>query len=266
MNTIRLYLRSMGMLMKSQLQYPVSFLLQTLAQLVMEGGELMALILVINRFNRVNQWEAGDLFFFFGIMSVTFYLTECFGRGITGNFPYLIRSGQLDTLLLRPRGVLTQVLCSAVDPRRITCIAVGTAAMIIGSNLSAVSWTLPKALLLAEAILFGFLLILALFLIEAIFCIHSVKSVELVNAITYGGRSACEYPITIYPRPLRVLFTALAPFALVLQAPAGYILDKPLFGWPAWIAFLSPLSGALVYGIIWLFFQRAIRFYRSTGS
>ena len=43
------------MLMKSQLQYPLSFLMQTLAQLVMEGGELMAVILLIDRFDRVNQ-------------------------------------------------------------------------------------------------------------------------------------------------------------------------------------------------------------------
>ncbi len=266
MNTIRLYIRSMSMLLKSQFQYPVSFLLQTLAQLIMEGGEMMALILVINRFDRVNQWEAGDLFFFFGIMSVTFYLTECFGRGITGAFPSMVRTGQLDTLLIRPRGVLTQVLCSAVDPRRIACIAVGTTALVIGCRLSAVQWTILKAFLLAEAILFGFVLILALFMIEAIFCIHSVKSVELVNAITYGGRSACEYPVTIYPRPLRILFTAFAPFALVLQAPAAFILGKPLLGWPDWTAFLCPLSGAVVFGIIYFLFQRAMRFYRSTGS
>ena len=256
----------MKMLMKCQLEYPLSFFLQTLAQLVMEGGELMAVILIIDRFDRVNQWEAGDLFFFFGIMSVTFYLTECFGRGITGNFPYLIRTGQMDTILLRPRGVLTQVLCSAVDPRRITCIAVGTVSLIIGCNLARVQWTVLKVLALAEAVLLGAVLILALFLIEAVFCIYSVKSVELVNALTYGGRSACQYPIDTYPGPLRVLFTVVAPFALTLHVPGSMILDKPLFGWPLWTAFVSPLSGFVTFGIIFLVFRRAMRHYRSTGS
>ncbi len=256
----------MKMLMKCQFEYPVSFFLQTLAQLIMEGGELMAVVLIIDRFDRVNQWEAGDLFFFFGIMSVTFYLTECFGRGITGNFPYLIRTGQMDTLLLRPRGVLTQVLCSAIDPRRITCVAVGVTALIIGSGMSQVQWTALKALALMESILLGMLLILGLFLIEAVFCIHSVKSVELVNAITYGGRSACQYPIDIFPRPLRVLFTVIAPFALTLHVPAAYILGKPLYGWPDWTAFVTPLAGAVLFGIMYLVFQKAMRFYRSTGS
>ena len=42
MNTLRLYIHSMAMLLKSHLQYPASFIMQTIAQLVMEGGEILA--------------------------------------------------------------------------------------------------------------------------------------------------------------------------------------------------------------------------------
>ena len=266
MDTLRLYGRSMAMLIKSQLQYPLSFLMQTLAQLVMEGGEMLAVILIIDRFDRLNQWGAGDLYFFFGLMSVSFYITEIFGRGITGAFPSMVRTGQLDTILLRPRGVLTQVLCGAADPRRITCVAVGVVSLALGSRLAPVSWTLGKALLFAESVFFSFWLLLGLFMIEAVLCIYSVKSVELVNALTYGGRSACEYPVDIYPRPLRQLFTVIAPFALVMHVPASVILEKPLFGWPEWTAWVTPLSGLAVFGIMYLVFSRALRHYRSTGS
>ena len=266
MDTLKLYWKSMGILMKSQLQYPASFVMQTIAQLVMEGGELLAVILIVDRFDSLNQWMPGDLYFFFGMMSVTFYLTEFLGRGVTGAFPSMVRSGQLDTLLLRPRGVLTQVLCSAIDPRRIACIAVGTAALIMGSKMAGVEWTLLKALALSESILLGVMLVLGLFLIEAVLCIHSVKSVELTNALTYGGRSACQYPIDIFPRPLRVLFTVVAPFALTLHVPAAYILGKPLYGWPAWTAFVTPLAGAAAFWILYAVFQKAMKFYRSTGN
>ena len=266
MNTLHLYIRSMGMLLRSQLQYTSSFIMQTLAQLVMEGGEMLAVILVIDRFESLMHWTGANLFFFFGLMSVSFYITEFFGRGVTGNFPSMVRSGQLDTLLLRPRGILTQVLCSGVDPRRITCIAVGVTALVMGSNMSEVSWTTLKVLALIESIVMSCMLILGLFLIEGIFCIHSVKSVELVNALTYGGRSACQYPIDIYPRPLKKLFTVIAPFALTMHVPAAYIMDKPLYGWPEWTVFVTPLSGAAVFGILVMLFNRGVKFYRSTGS
>ena len=266
MNTLKLYIRSMGMLLKSHLQYPASFLMQTLAQLVMEGGEMLAVILVIDRFENLKHWTGGNLFFFFGLMSVSFYITEFFGRGVTGNFPSMVRSGQLDTLLLRPRGILTQVLCSGMDPRRISCIAVGVVALVMGSSMSDVSWSVLKVLALMESVAMSCMLILGLFMIEDIFCIHSVKSVELVNALTYGGRSACQYPIDIYPRPLKILFSVVAPFALTMHVPASYILGKPLYGWPVWTAFVTPLSGALVLAVMIMLFYRGMRFYRSTGS
>ena len=266
MNTIRLYLRSMAMQMKCRLQYPASFVMQTLAQLVMEGGEFLAVLLIVDRFGHLRRWEPGDLFFFFGMMSVTFYLTEIFGRGITGEFPAMVRTGQLDTLLLRPRGIITQILCSAADPRRVTCVAVGVAALVMGSSLSSVRWTVLKALALAEAVATGGIMLLGLFLIEAILCIFSVRSVELANALTYGGRSACEYPIDIYPRPLRVIFTVPAPFALTLHVPGAWILDKPLYGWPAWTAFVCPLAGVAVFAVMAVLFHLALRSYRSTGS
>ncbi|NLD83986.1 MAG: hypothetical protein GX637_07450, partial [Clostridiales bacterium] len=56
MDTVKLYIKSMGMLLRSQMQYPASFLMQTLAQLVMEGGEMLAVLLIIDRFDSLNQW------------------------------------------------------------------------------------------------------------------------------------------------------------------------------------------------------------------
>lgn len=266
MDTIKLYLRSVRMLMKSRLQYPVSFILQTLAQLVMEGGELMAVLLLINRFGSMKSWSGGDLLVFFGVMSITFYLTEIFGRGLTGNFASKIRSGKLDTILLRPRGVITQVLCEDVDPRRIGCIAVGVASLVIGCRMAAVTWTVWKVLAFIEAVVFGGLLVLGLFLIEATFSIFSVKSLEAVNVLTYGGRAACEYPIDVYPRPIQLVFSVIAPFSMTLHVPTSYILEKPLYGWPAWTAFVCPLAGAATFLLLWLVFQRALKHYRSTGS
>ena len=55
MNTLRLYFKSIGMLLKSHLQYPSSFIMQTIAQLVMEGGEMMVVILIVDRFERPTQ-------------------------------------------------------------------------------------------------------------------------------------------------------------------------------------------------------------------
>ena len=68
MNTFKLYIRSIGMLLRSHLQYPSSFIMQTLAQLVMEGGEMMVVILIVDRFENLKGWSGSNLYFFFGMM------------------------------------------------------------------------------------------------------------------------------------------------------------------------------------------------------
>ena len=70
--------------------------------------------------------------------------------------------------------------------------------------------------------------------------------------------------------PVRISFfetvTVVAPFALVMHVPASVILGKPLFGWPLWAAFVTPLSGPALFGLMVLLFSRAMAFYRSAGS
>lgn len=265
MDALRLYAKSCGMLMRSQWQYRYSFWLFTFTQLIMMGAELLAVLLLLDRFAAVGGWNAGEILFFFGLMTTSFYLVEAFGRGITAFSPFVQR-GELDTVLVRPRGVLFQVLCSQADPRRFGAIAVGLAALILGAVRARVQWSALKALLLVWSIAGCGALVLALFMIEATLCFFSVKSVEMVNVLTYGGRSACQYPVDIYPRWLQLLFTVVAPFALTMHLPASLILDKPLWGAGAGWAFTSPLTGFLALAVMTGVFYRGLRHYRSTGS
>ena len=108
-NSLCLYFKSCRMLIRSQMQSRASFLMQTFTQLVMMVTELMAVLILMDRFSVLGQWNRGEILFFFGVISTSFYLCECFARGIT-QFPPLIAQGDLDSMLIRPRGVLFQVI------------------------------------------------------------------------------------------------------------------------------------------------------------
>lgn len=265
MDAIRLYFHSAWMHMKCQMEYPLSFWLRTLSQLVMLLGELLAVLLLLDRFSSVGQWTAGEVLFFFGVMTVTFYLVEFWARGIS-NFSPLVHSGALDTMLLRPRGIFLQVLCYDIDLRRIGAMAVGMLSLFMSIRLLEITWTGLKVLVLLESLIGGFFLVMGLFMIEAVLCLRSVKSVEIVNALTYGGRSTCQYPIDIYPSPIRILFLFVAPFALTTHLPAAYILEKSILGVPSSLAFVSPLAGIAFFVLMYVVFNCGMRAYRSTGS
>lgn len=200
-------------------QYRASFWMQTLAQLVMSGSELMAVLVLLGRFTSVGQWSGSEIMFFFGMMQMTFAITECVGRGLTA-FSRVVQGGEFDQILLRPRNLLLQVL-----------------------------------------------MLLGLFLVEATLCFLSVQSIEAVNILTYGGRTACEYPVDIYPRPIRLLFMYVAPFGLCMHVPVSALLHHPMVDWPAWTAYLAPLAGAMFFLLMALVWRKVgVRRYCSTGS
>ena len=259
MKTLRYMGHAMGLLLRSAMQYRASFLMQTLSQAVMTGGDLLAVAVLLVRFTRLGPWSGPEILFFFGVMQCVFALGQFLGRGVE-NFSAYVHSGEFDTMLARPRALFVQVICARLDPRRLGGILVGLCALALAAAGQPIAWSWGKALLLLVSCLGSALLLLGLFLIEA------TVSIEMVNVLTYGGRAACQYPADIYPRPLRLLFTFVAPFALCMHLPVSWVLDKPLWGASYGAALLAPLAGAVFFGVMVRVWYWGVRHYRSTGS
>ena len=258
-------IHAVKMLFKSAMQYRASLLMQVIAQFVMTGGEMLAVVVLLSRFKVVGHWGAGEIMFFFGVMQATFALTELFGRGIT-SFAWFVQRGDFDALILRPRPLLLQVMVSQLDPRRLGGVSVGVIAVLVAASRLDIQWTMVKGVLLAEVVLGSMLLLLGLFMIEATVSFFSVKSIEMVNVLTYGGRSACQYPVDVYPGVLRVLFTYVAPFAMCMHWPVSYIIGQPMMDLPTWGYFLTPLAGVVFFLLMVRVWYVGVKHYRSTGT
>lgn len=258
-------IHAVKMLFKSAMQYRASLLMQVIAQFVMTGGEMLAVVVLLSRFEAVGHWGAEEIMFFFGVMQATFALTEMFGRGIT-SFAWFVQRGEFDALILRPRPLLMQVMVSQLDPRRLGSFSVGVIAVLVAASRLSIQWTLVKALLLAEVVLGSMLLLLGLFMIEATVSFFSVKSIEMVNVLTYGGRTACQYPVDVYPGVLRVMFTYVAPFAMCMHWPVSWVIGQPMVTLPAWGYFLTPLAGVVFFAVMVRIWYVGVRHYRSTGT
>ena len=174
-------------------QYRASFWMQTLAQLVMSGSELMAVLVLLGRFTSVGQWSGSEIMFFFGMMQMTFAITECVGRGLTA-FSRVVQGGEFDQILLRPRNLLLQVLCSSTDPRRLSTAVLGIVLMWFSVTQLGIPWTLGSTVLLLISVAGTVLMLLGLFLVEApdSAAVHVCRAVWAVYA--RSGECAAASP------------------------------------------------------------------------
>ncbi|XXX55556.1 ABC-2 family transporter protein [Sorangium sp. So ce124] len=54
-----------------------------------------------------------------------------------------------------------------------------------------------------------------LLVLQATLCFWTVESLEIMNAWTYGGTEAAQYPLTLYRDWFRRFFTFVVPLASV---------------------------------------------------
>jgi len=265
-NSVRLYFRYAGISFRSQMEYRTSFLIRSAAHFTLTGVEFLGLVVLFQRFGQISGWTLPQVGLFYGMVSVAFAIAEAVPRGFDV-FPNLIKSGDFDRVLLRPRSPALQILGQEFQMMRIGRFLQGGLVLIWSANQLKTDWTIPSISLLVFAITGGACLFSGLFVLQATMCFWTIESIEIVNSATYGGVETAQFPLTIYPRWFRWIFTFVIPLATINYFPVHAILDltDPV-GSTRLIQWMSPLAGVAFLAICLQFWRLGVRHYTSTGS
>lgn len=272
MNALRLYARYIGLSWRAQLQYRASFVLQTLGTALVSVVEFVAIWALFDRFGRIAGWSLAEVAVFYGTVNIAWSLAEGIGRGFD-DFGSLVKRGDFDRLLLRPRSTVLQLLGREFTLRRIGRLGQGAVVLAWGWRSLGLGWG-PAELgrwLLAVAgavALFDGLLIL-----QATLAFWTIESLEIMNTLTYGGVQTVQYPLAIYPGWLRRFFLFVVPLGFVAYFPLVHLMGlgekmgrtDPL-GAPAWLGWAGPFAGFLFLAVALRVWRVGIRHYTSTGS
>lgn len=265
-NDVRLYLRYVGISVRSQMQYRVSFIMLSIGHLLTTGTEFVMLWALFDRFGSLRAWTFPEAALFYGIVNCGFAIAEGVARGFD-NFALLVRSGSFDRVLLRPRSTALQIAASECQLLRIGRLTQGLAVLLWSLLTLDLTWPPGRLLFFVATILGCACLFCALFVIQATICFWTTEPLEIMNATTYGGVETAQYPISIYRKWFREFFIYVIPLAGVTYFPAVALMDKqdPL-GSSRFLQYLAPLSGPLFLAITLQLWRIGVRHYRSTGS
>lgn len=266
-NALRLYLRYFGISIRSQMQYRASFLMLALGGFLAGAIEIVGIWALFDRFGSLRGWRLPEVALFFGLIHTALALGDAFARGFDV-FPRMIRAGNFDRLLLRPRSTALQVAGQELTLHRIGRLTQGLIVLLWAAAALNVHWTAGRVLLAAFAVLGGVCLFYGLWVLQATMAFWTTESLEIMNALTYGGCETGQFPITIYRPWFRRFFTFVVPLACVTYFPVLAILgrDDPVLGSPAWLRSSAPLIGVVFLAAALRVWRFGVRHYRSTGS
>ena len=256
------YLKSIFMLIKSEMEYKASFILTMIGSMIGTFTRVLGLVFLISKFGEFTNWSMDDVIIMTGIALFGHSFTEMFFQGFNHLYQK-VKSGILDQMMVRPRGMLFQVICSDFELNRIGRLLEAIILIVYGILKVNIEWNIYKVLVFLLILIGVNVLFAALLLLKASFCFWTIEGMELMNILQEGGRDLASYPISIYKEWFKNFFTFIVPFGMVNYLPLSYLLGKGDV--PFWYG-LAPILTIPFFFMILGVWKIGLRSYKSTGS
>lgn len=258
---MRLYLKFVSMHLKRSMAYRKSFFMSMVGQFLISFSAFLGMWFLLSRFGTVGGYTLGECLLCAGVTLSAFSLAECFFRGFD-RFPAYIREAAFDRVLLRPRGLMFQVLCDQIEFARLGKLIQSFAMLAWGIAASPVVWTPWRALVLVLMVAGGTVVFAALFILYAALCFFTLEGLEFMNIFTHGMREYGVYPLDVFGGELQKFCTYVIPYTLFQYYPLMALLGRD----SRWYRGLYPLLTPLFLIPCVALWRLGVRKYASAGS
>lgn len=257
---MRLYLKFFAIHVKTEMAYRASFFLSILGRLLMLVEILLGLVFLMGRFDTIGGYTLPEILVGYAVVLTGFSLAEGLARGFDA-FSKILREAAFDRIMVRPRGVIFQVICQDLRLESLINVFYAMAVLAYAVARSDIAWTPVKILVLLAMMLCSALLFFGIFMAYAALCFVTLEGLEVMNIFTDGVREYSKYPFHIYGKGVLMILTFIFPMALVQYWPMQYLMGTGP-GWYGILPLVSLLFLLPCYGL----WRLGLRRYTSTGS
>jgi ABC-2 type transport system permease protein len=246
--------------------YPTAFALRFGSQFVVTIIEFAGIWALFARFHHVRGWSFAQVALFYAITSIAFAIADGLSRGFDQVGPLLIKTGNFDRVLLRPRSSALQVTGLEFALTSAGRVLQGLAALAIAVTLLKPDWGAAQWAILTWSVAGGVSLFFSLKMLEGTLAFWTTEGLEVANTLTYGGEAAAQYPLDIYAAWFRKFLIYFVPIGCSLYLPVALVLGRGAQGVPPWLAVMAPVTGFAFLLMATAIWRVGIRHYTSTGS
>lgn len=267
MGELRIAVQSLKMSILSKMQYRVDSIVATLAVFLREATGIIVIYLTLLKFDDINSWNVNEMLFLFSLIFLTYSIVVVLFADLR-DFSCMIREGRFDRLVVRPRGLLFQLISNNADV--IAALGHGTLGLIlfiVSAGRVGVHWNFVTLLYYIGAVIGGVLIQGGIFIIFSAISFYFVETNSIREIFYWNMRKFAGYPISIFNKLIQSVMIYVIPFAFVNYFPAQYLLRKDdMKNYPQMYIYIAPFVGVVVYLAAYIFWRVSIRHYKSTGN
>ncbi len=262
---IPLYFRLVAAGIRAQMQYRFAFVMRIIGLITAYVGMAVTTWVMLYQFKQLDGWNFDELLFLLALAILSWGVCITFFFHFNNMDTYIV-NGTFDRFLVRPINPFFHFLSMRFDIGSLGQFIFSTAVFIIVSTNLGIQWNLGKTLFTLSAVIGGVLIQGGLLIVIAAISFWTTKSQQFYWVAMYPARNLINYPLSIYPKIVRLTMTFVIPFGFVNFFPATVILDKESVGFPMYMGYFSaPIGLAFFLGAyaLWMF---GFKHYKSAGS
>jgi ABC-2 type transport system permease protein len=252
--------------LRAQTEYRASFGVDLFAQVLLGLIDLAEIYVVFGRITSLGGFSFGEVALMYGLAGTAFSMADLV-VGHIDSLPRYVRTGALDSMLLRPLSTLGQLVSSDLSLRRLGRALTTTTTLAVALAVVDVDWTRARVALLVLTPVSGLIIFSSIFVGTSAVTFWLVESAEFTAAFTYGGNYLSTWPTSIFATAVRRLFTFVVPAAFVAYLPTLAILGRPdPAGLPSWLSWCALPVSLLAAGAAAMLWRAGLRRYVGAGS
>jgi ABC-2 type transport system permease protein len=241
-----------------------NFLLRIFVEILWLGLQLLFYRTLFTQTGNIAGWEMPQYFFFVGVHNVVSGLMEAIFLDACNNFAELVRTGDLDFILLKPMDEQFLVSCRSID---FACVP----NVLFGAIIMLVSLSYLPAPGLGHVFLFLFLIVCGCMLAYGFLLLLTSLSVwfmrnQSLMEMWWLFSTLMRYPREIFQGPFATpvgfIFSFAIPIILVTNVPANVMVK--ILDWK--LAAYLALAAVVMLAVSRWFFRSALQRYRSASS
>lgn len=260
---LKIYFLLTAQYLKTRMEYRADFFVSMLGIFVTSVVRIITTWLIFQSIPSLKGWTFNEIIFFLGFFQTAMLPYTLFFQSFWG-LANDVRSGNFIRYYFRPLNTMFYYVARGMDwPGSLFCIVIAVVILAYGGIHLAVHWTVWKVLLFIVNWFSSALIIISILVggMTAAFWIINPGSLTVTLSAV---RDHSQYPLTIFSKGFRVLFTFFIPIGFISFYPCLPLLrpvsEVPLAAW------FSPAVGPVIFFLVYQLWKKGINHYSGTGS
>lgn len=247
--------------LKSKMSYRADFIISTIGMLFANIAGFVAFWILFQNFPDIRGWNYYEMLFLYGFSMLAMTPVQCFFDN-NWNLNRALYTGDFIKYCFRPVNLFFYYMSEVFDVKGLGQCAFGVGTLIYAWHKLALPVTAASMIGLILAVISASLFMIALMNIAAATGFWLVGATQ-VMILMFKFKDYARYPVTIFNRVFRIIFTFLIPIGFMAYYPSLPFIRPDSV---SVLSYLTPVLGVVFFYVSYRIWMKGARQYSGTGS